>query len=244
MRSSSRVAVRSAPTPSPRRWAAPRGLAVDLSNPATIAESLASVTRVDNLVITAIDQGHQQSQRRSTSSMRSRPSPPSWLAIPRRCVCFVRTSRRVHLVVLFGGLLQRNVRIPAPTMVTTFNGGVSALVKTLVAECAPHRVNAVHPGVVGDSPNGARSPIIRRWRARRSAVWSRWMKWPMRPSSSCATAVSARRICSWTAAFKSPSSSLHRQDRGPDASSAVVPETSYSAHLFLTDDLARIKEQV
>jgi NAD(P)-dependent dehydrogenase (short-subunit alcohol dehydrogenase family) len=37
-------------------------------------------------------------------------------------------------------------------MVTTFNGGVSGLVKTLAVEIAPHRVNALHPGVVGDSP--------------------------------------------------------------------------------------------
>ena len=37
-------------------------------------------------------------------------------------------------------------------MVTTFNGGVSSLVKTLAVELAPHRVNALHPGVVGDSP--------------------------------------------------------------------------------------------
>jgi NAD(P)-dependent dehydrogenase (short-subunit alcohol dehydrogenase family) len=37
-------------------------------------------------------------------------------------------------------------------VVTTFNGGVSSLVKTLAVELAPHRVNALHPGVVGDSP--------------------------------------------------------------------------------------------
>ena len=37
-------------------------------------------------------------------------------------------------------------------MVTTFNAGVSGLVRTLAVEIAPHRVNAVHPGVVGDSP--------------------------------------------------------------------------------------------
>ena len=37
-------------------------------------------------------------------------------------------------------------------MVTTHNGGISGLVKTLAVEIAPHRVNALHPGVVGDSP--------------------------------------------------------------------------------------------
>ena len=55
-------------------------------------------------------------------------------------------------------------------MVTAFNAGVSGLVKTLAIEIAPHRVNALHPGVVGDSPKwravanhpaAARTPIGR-----------------------------------------------------------------------------------
>lgn len=53
--------------------------------------------------------------------------------------------------MLFGGL-AKDRPYPGSTMVTTFNGGVSGLVKTLAVEIAPHRVNALHPGVVGDSP--------------------------------------------------------------------------------------------
>jgi NAD(P)-dependent dehydrogenase (short-subunit alcohol dehydrogenase family) len=37
-------------------------------------------------------------------------------------------------------------------VVTTFNGGIATMVNTLAGEMAPHRVNAIHPGVVGDSP--------------------------------------------------------------------------------------------
>ena len=37
-------------------------------------------------------------------------------------------------------------------MITTFNSAVTGLVKTLAVELAPHRVNALHPGLVGDSP--------------------------------------------------------------------------------------------
>lgn len=40
-------------------------------------------------------------------------------------------------------------------MVTAFNGGVATLVNTLAVEIAPHRVNAIHPGVVGDTPRWA-----------------------------------------------------------------------------------------
>jgi NAD(P)-dependent dehydrogenase (short-subunit alcohol dehydrogenase family) len=54
-------------------------------------------------------------------------------------------------VVLFGGLAKERP-YPGSTIVTAFNGGVTGLVKTLAVEIAPHRVNAVHPGVVGDSP--------------------------------------------------------------------------------------------
>ncbi len=32
------------------------------------------------------------------------------------------------------------------------NGGVTGLVRTLATELAPVRVNAIHPGVVSDSP--------------------------------------------------------------------------------------------
>ena len=38
------------------------------------------------------------------------------------------------------------------TTVTTVNGGVTSLVRTLVIELAPTRVNALHPAIVGDSP--------------------------------------------------------------------------------------------
>ncbi|MEX0667867.1 MAG: SDR family oxidoreductase, partial [Acidimicrobiia bacterium] len=34
----------------------------------------------------------------------------------------------------------------------TINGGVTSMVKTLALQLAPTRVNAVHPGIVGDSP--------------------------------------------------------------------------------------------
>jgi NAD(P)-dependent dehydrogenase (short-subunit alcohol dehydrogenase family) len=54
-------------------------------------------------------------------------------------------------VVLFGGLAKERP-YPGSTMVTTVNGGITGLVKTLAVEVAPHRVNALHPALVGDSP--------------------------------------------------------------------------------------------
>jgi NAD(P)-dependent dehydrogenase (short-subunit alcohol dehydrogenase family) len=54
-------------------------------------------------------------------------------------------------VVLFGGL-AKDRPYPGSTNVTTVNGGVTALVRTLAVELAPMRVNAIHPAVVGDTP--------------------------------------------------------------------------------------------
>jgi NAD(P)-dependent dehydrogenase (short-subunit alcohol dehydrogenase family) len=57
-------------------------------------------------------------------------------------------------VVLFGGLAKERP-YPGSTVVTTFNAGITGLVKILAVEIAPHRVNAVHPGLMGDSPKMA-----------------------------------------------------------------------------------------
>jgi NAD(P)-dependent dehydrogenase (short-subunit alcohol dehydrogenase family) len=47
---------------------------------------------------------------------------------------------------------------PGSTTVTTVNGGVVGLTRTLVEELRPVRVNSLHPGVVGDSPYWAEKP--------------------------------------------------------------------------------------
>ena len=54
-------------------------------------------------------------------------------------------------ILIFGGL-ARDRPYPGSTTVTTVNGGVTSLVRTLVIELAPRRVNALHPAIVGDSP--------------------------------------------------------------------------------------------
>lgn len=54
-------------------------------------------------------------------------------------------------VVLFGGLAKERP-YPGSTIVTAINSAVTGLVKTLALEIAPHRVNSIHPGVVGESP--------------------------------------------------------------------------------------------
>src|SRR4029079_14057295 len=54
-------------------------------------------------------------------------------------------------VLLYGGLAKERP-YPRSTTVTAVNGAVTSMVRTLAIELAPVRVNAIHPGIVGDSP--------------------------------------------------------------------------------------------
>jgi NAD(P)-dependent dehydrogenase (short-subunit alcohol dehydrogenase family) len=60
-------------------------------------------------------------------------------------------------VLLFGGMAKERP-YPGSTTVSTVNGGVVGLTRTLVEELKPIRVNSLHPGIVGDSPFWAEKP--------------------------------------------------------------------------------------
>jgi NAD(P)-dependent dehydrogenase (short-subunit alcohol dehydrogenase family) len=62
-------------------------------------------------------------------------------------------------IVMFGGI-ARDIPYPGSTMVTTVNNGIVGLVKTLSIELAPTRVNAVHPGLISDSPYWANNESV------------------------------------------------------------------------------------
>jgi NAD(P)-dependent dehydrogenase (short-subunit alcohol dehydrogenase family) len=133
-----------------------RGLALDLVHPETIAEALADVAEVDNLVITAIEQ--------TPNSIRELDIAAAVRVVTIKLVGYAETVRVLHArfrpgasVVLFGGI-AKELPYPGGTMVTVINGGVSGLLKTLAVEIAPHRVNAIHPGIVGDSPKWRNVP--------------------------------------------------------------------------------------
>jgi NAD(P)-dependent dehydrogenase (short-subunit alcohol dehydrogenase family) len=60
-------------------------------------------------------------------------------------------------IVLFGGR-AKDAPYPGSTTVSTINGGVEGLIQTLAHELAPIRVNAIHPGIIGNSPFWASKP--------------------------------------------------------------------------------------
>jgi NAD(P)-dependent dehydrogenase (short-subunit alcohol dehydrogenase family) len=127
-----------------------RGIAFDLARPHDVATALSDVDSVDHLVLAAIerdsnsavDYGIDAAVRLVTLKLVGYTAVVSTLC---------RRMPSTGSILLFGG--QARVRpYPGSTTVTTVNGGVEAMVTTLALELAPIRVNAIHPGIVGDSP--------------------------------------------------------------------------------------------
>jgi NAD(P)-dependent dehydrogenase (short-subunit alcohol dehydrogenase family) len=132
------------------------GLALDLALPGELGERLGSVGSVRWLVLAAIE--------RDANTVRDYDVAAAIRLVTLKLVGY---SEVVHVlvdrltadasIVLFGGQAWRRP-YAGSTTVTTINGGISGLVRTLAVELAPVRVNALHPGVVGDSPEWAGKP--------------------------------------------------------------------------------------
>lgn len=134
------------------------GVALDISEPSTIAGQLQSIGRVNGLVLAAID--------RDQNTIRDYSFERAIRLVTLKLVGYAET---VHAlvdrlqpsvdtgIVLFGGR-AKDLPYPGSTTVSTINGGVVGLVNTLALELAPIRVNALHPGIVGDSPFWAGKP--------------------------------------------------------------------------------------
>jgi len=131
-------------------------LALDLALPEQIAERLAGLGAVDRLVLAAVE--------RDLNSVRNYDLQRAVRLVTLKLVGYTEVVHTLAArltgdasIVLFGGLALRRP-YPGSTTITTINGGVSGLVRTLAVELGPVRVNALHPGVVGDSPEWATKP--------------------------------------------------------------------------------------
>lgn len=141
-------------------------VAVDLAEPETLAPALAGIERVDRLVLAAVE--------RDSNTVKDYD-----IARARRLVTLklVGYTEVVHTllprmspdasIVIFGGR-AKDRPYPGSTTVSTVNGGVDGLVRTMALELAPIRVNALHPGIIGDSPFWAGKPdaVLDAYRAR------------------------------------------------------------------------------
>jgi NAD(P)-dependent dehydrogenase (short-subunit alcohol dehydrogenase family) len=142
------------------------GVAVDLSRPAEVAEHLTAVDIVDHLVIAAIERDQNNCAEYNLAG-----------AVNLATLKLVGYTEVIHAllprmtadasIVMFGGL-AKDRPYPGSTTVSTVNGGVMGMVHTLAVELAPIRVNAVHPGIVGDSPfwSGKPAAVLEGYRSR------------------------------------------------------------------------------
>jgi NAD(P)-dependent dehydrogenase (short-subunit alcohol dehydrogenase family) len=129
---------------------ATRGLALDLTKPETIRDALASVGPVRYLVLAAID--------RDANRVRDYSIADAMRLVTLKLVGYTEVVHTLldrlgdeSAIVIFGGL-AKDRPYDGSTTVSTVNGGVVGMVRTLVTELAPMRVNAIHPGIVEDSP--------------------------------------------------------------------------------------------
>ena len=126
------------------------GIGFNLARPETIASALADLGPVDRLVLSAIDRDNNPVREYNYES-----------ATNLATMKIVGYTETVHAlipnlsddssVVLFGGR-AKDRPYPGSTTVTAVNGAVATMITTLAIELAPIRFNAIHPGIVGDSP--------------------------------------------------------------------------------------------
>ena len=126
------------------------GLSLDLSKPHDIAGALAEVNDVEHVALVAVE--------RDENTVTDYNIDGALNLVTLKLVGYTEVAhvlapkmRKSGSIVLFGGL-AKDRPYPGSTTVTTVNGGVMTMIHTMAIELAPLRVNAIHPGVVGDSP--------------------------------------------------------------------------------------------
>ncbi len=123
---------------------------VDLTTPGEIANALEPIQTVDRVVLAAIE--------RDANSVRDYDIDRALRLATLKLVGYTEVLHCLHAkmpedssVLLFGGL-AKDRPYPGSTTVTSVNGAVTSMIRSFATELAPVRVNAIHPGIVGDSP--------------------------------------------------------------------------------------------
>jgi NAD(P)-dependent dehydrogenase (short-subunit alcohol dehydrogenase family) len=133
-----------------------RGIGFDLARPAEIAPALKDTGPIQYLVLAAIE--------RDENKIREYDMTRALRLVTLKLVGYTEVVHALHSelgpessVLIFGGG-AKDKPYGGSTVVTTVNAGVMGLVRTLVMELAPVRVNAIHPVIVGDSPYWSAKP--------------------------------------------------------------------------------------
>src|ERR1700761_7683960 len=131
-------------------------IALDLSEPTPIAAPLAGLDSVRYLPVAGIE--------RDENTVRDYDVDNAIRLTTLKLVGYTETVHQLlprmtddGAVLMYGGQAQARP-YPGSTTVSTVNGGVLGMVRTLGVEAAPIRVNGIPPGVIGDSPYWAQKP--------------------------------------------------------------------------------------
>ena len=126
------------------------GIALDLSEPEQVANALADMGAVDHMVLAAI--------ARDTNTLDKYNIDSARYLVTMKLLGFTAVVSAMQdrlaedgSIVMFGGR-AKDRPYPGGMTVGTVNAGMSGLMHALVVQLAPRRVNAIHPGIVGDSP--------------------------------------------------------------------------------------------
>ena len=126
------------------------GLALDLTRPAEIAERLASIERVDRLAVVGVVRDRNTLAAYDVARA-SELAITKVVGYPAVVSALAPRMTQDASILLFGGM-AKDYPYPGSTTVTTVNSAVTGLVRTMSVELAPVRVNAIHTGMIEDSP--------------------------------------------------------------------------------------------
>jgi NAD(P)-dependent dehydrogenase (short-subunit alcohol dehydrogenase family) len=126
------------------------GLALDLTDVESIAPRLASIGSVEYLALSAFFRDRNTVRDFNLGTARDLATI--------KIVGYAEVVHALHArlqptgsILLYGGGLKDRPQVGTLTVSTT-NAAVMGLTRALAVELAPIRVNAIHPGMVADSP--------------------------------------------------------------------------------------------
>jgi NAD(P)-dependent dehydrogenase (short-subunit alcohol dehydrogenase family) len=127
-----------------------RSIVLDLAEPESIADALREIESVDRLALVAVD--------RDQNTVAEYDLDQAVRLVTLKLVGYTEVVHQLAgrfgpdaSILLFGGL-AKDRPYPGSTTVSTVNGAVSTMIRTMALELAPVRVNAIHPGIVADTP--------------------------------------------------------------------------------------------
>ena len=125
-------------------------IVLDLAEPRSIAAALSGVDDVLHVVLMGIYR--DDNKVREYNIEEAIKLVTLKLVGYTECIHVLHPKMRENASILIFGGLAKDQPYPGSTTITTVNGGVSTMINSLAIELSPIRVNAIHPGQVGDTP--------------------------------------------------------------------------------------------